>query len=91
MLHKCIFNREVNPDFPICFVVEMALEFLYLVVIGIVMVFEVFSLGGRDLHFLAADKLHGLVRVLVASGIYVALFVREKLTLHYAFGNPGAS
>jgi hypothetical protein len=91
MFDKCILYREVNPNLLFCFVVEVAFEFLELVVVSVVVVFEVVKFGGGDLHFLAADKLDSFVWMLVDAGINVAFFVRGKLVLHYTLGGAGAS
>jgi hypothetical protein len=91
MFDKCILYREANPDLLFCFVVEVAFEFLELVVVGVVVVFKFIKLRRRDLHFLAADKLDGFVWMLVDAGIDVAFFVRGKLAFHYAFRGARAS
>jgi hypothetical protein len=91
MLDERILNWEVDPQFSVRRVVEMTFELLKLVVVGIPLVFEHVKFGRGDRDFLAADKLHSCIWVLVAPGVDVAFLVRAKFALHYVLGGTGAS
>lgn len=75
VLDKRIFNREVNAQFAIRGVVEVALELLQLVEVGVPAFFEFVDVGVGDFYLFEADEFDGCVGVLVAARVDVVFFV----------------
>lgn len=90
VLDEGVLHGEVDADLSLSFVVEVAVELLQLVVVGVV-VFEARNFGLGDLQLLAPDELHCVVGVLVAAGVDVTIFIRQERTLDDDFGCSGSS
>lgn len=91
VLDEGVLHGEVDADLSLSFVVEVAVELLQLVVVGVVVVFEARNFGLGDLQLLAPDELHCVVGVLVAAGVDVAIFILQERTLDNDFGCSGSS